>query len=278
MEIKVWSATDSSSRPSSHLSSSFSSGTDSLHSLLDLWESRNLTRGALRNYTGDIEFGQFFISPAASAALSQGRSSPASRCTFSFCPSAKVLPIVPLFPKSPRVVRTLQAEKLVGRTSSWIVRKSAALIRLRKLDGKPSQLTCQRVGRTRQAEQPGSKCSHLHQVGEKFLNSEVASEVPALLTTRRICGTGGIRGGVQRTSSARSRRPSTTITPLGSVPRTDGNVGLRGLWFSWRCVRRQVEYEGHIFFQSSLFPFRVCKIGEQSSSRRSCPRGCAEQV
>ena len=74
----------------------------------------------------------------------------------------------------------------------------------------------------------------LHQVGEEFLNSEVASKVPALLSTRRICGTGGIRGGTQRTSSAslirdRSRPPSTTITPLGSVSRGDGNVGRRSV-------------------------------------------------
>ena len=219
---KVWSATDSSLRPSSHFSPSLSSGTDSVHSLIDQWESRNLTRGALRNYTGDIEFGQFFISPAASAALSQGRSSLASRCTFSFWPSAtsfsSSLPIVPFFPKSPRVVRTLQAEETGWRTSQLDCPKVGGTRQAEETGWKPSQLTCQRVGRTRQAEQPGSRCSHLHQVGEEFLNSEVASDDPALLSTRRICGAGGTRGGIQRTSSAsfirdRSRPPPTTITP-----------------------------------------------------------------
>ena len=173
---KVWSAADISLRSSSHFSPSFSSGTVSFRSLLDLWESRNLARGALRNYTGDIEFGQFFISPAASAALSQGRSSLASRCTFSFWPSAtscsSCLPIGPFFPSLPRVARTLQAEETGWRTSQLDCPKVGGTRLAKETGWKPSHLICERVGRTRrQAEQPGSRFSHLHQVGEEFLNS-----------------------------------------------------------------------------------------------------------
>ena len=96
-----------------------------------------------------------------------------------------------IFPKNPRVVRTLQAEESGWRTSQLECPKVG---QAEDTGWKPSQLTCQRVGHTRQAEEPGSRCSHLHQVGEEFLNSEVASEVPALLSTRRIGGTSGIRG------------------------------------------------------------------------------------
>ena len=98
-----------------------SSGNGSLLPLLDLSERRHLTRGALCNYTGDIELDQFFIFPAASAALAQRRSSLASRCTFSFwlCATSSSLsfPAVPFSPKSPRVARTLQAEETGWRTS-----------------------------------------------------------------------------------------------------------------------------------------------------------------
>ena len=184
---KVWSATDYSLRPSSHFSPSLSSGNDSLLPLLDLSERRHLTRGALRNYTGDIELDQFFIFPAASAALVPGRSSLASRCTFPFwlCATSfsSSLPVVPFFTKSPRVARTLQAEETGWRTSQ----------------------DCPKVGRTCQAAETGSRCSHLHQVGEEFL-TEVASEVSAVLPARRVGGTGGIRGRKQRTSSARLLR------------------------------------------------------------------------
>ena len=104
--------------------------------------------------------------------------------------------------------------------------------RLRKLDGNPPSWPVRESVRTREAEEPGSRCSHLHQVGEEFLNSEVASEVPAVLPAGRVGGTGGIRGRKQRTSSARLLRgrslpPWTTETPLASVPRGDGNEGAR---------------------------------------------------
>ena len=208
---KVWSATDSSLRPSSHFSPSSSSGADSLHSLLDLWESRNLTRGALHIHTGDIEFRQFFISPAASAALSQGRSSLASRCTFSFWPSAtsfsSSLPIVPFFPKSPRVVRTLQTEETGLRTSQLHCPKVGSNRQAKEIGWELSAHLSESRSHTRQAEQPGSRCSHLNQVGEEFLISEVASEVPALLSSRRICGTGGILGGIPASLFRRRSRP-----------------------------------------------------------------------
>ena len=261
---KVWSATDYSLRPSSHFSPSLSSGNDSLLPLLDLWERRHLTRGALRSYTGDIELDQFFIFPAASAALAQGRSSLASRCTFSFwlcaTSSSSSLPVVPFSPKSPRVARTLQAEETGWRTS---------------------QLDCPKVGRTRQAEETGSRCSHLHQVGEEFLNSEVASEVPAVLPAGRVGGTGGIRGRKQRTSSARLLRgrslpPWTTETPLASVPRGDGNVGRGcvGAGFSDGVSDHRSGLKATLFPSLPCFPFR-CPF-KRVVRRLSTPR-CVQE-
>ena len=52
----------------------------------------------------------------------------------------------------------------------------------------------ERLTTPRRAPMVRSRCSHLHQFGEEFLNSEVASEVPAPLSSRRIGGTGGLRG------------------------------------------------------------------------------------
>ena len=121
--------------------------------------------------------------------------------------------------------------KLDRGRPSWIVRKSEALVSLRKLDGNPlSFLVREPVAHVRLRSSPGSRCCHLHQADEDFLNSEVASEVPPVLSAGRIGGTGGIRGCTQRTSSAslirgRSRPPLTTETPLGFVPRGDVNVG-----------------------------------------------------
>ena len=173
MGSKVWSATDYSLRPSSHFSPSLSSGNDSLLPLLDLWERRHLTRGALRNYTGDIELDQPWR-------ISGCISSPGARALFSgFALHVFLLALCDVVffefaggsifpPKNPRVARTLQAEE-----TGW----------------KPSQLDCPKVGGTRQAEETGSRCFHLHQVGEDFLNSEVASEVPAVLPAGRVGGT-----------------------------------------------------------------------------------------
>ena len=212
---KVWSAAHYSLRPSSHFSPFLSSGIDSLLPLLDLWERRHLTRGALRNYTGDIELDQFFIFPAASAALAQRRSSLASRCTFSFwlCATSSSLsfPAVPFSPKSPRVARTLQAEETGWRTS---------------------QLDCPKVGRTRQAEEPGSRCSHLHQVGEDSLNSEVASEVPAGWWYRRDS-----RAQAEDIFGEAFARALTTTMDFGNTPglRAEGRWQCRarlcGRWF-----------------------------------------------
>ena len=110
--------------------------------------------------------------------------------------------------KSQRVVRTLQAEEIGWRTS---------------------QLDCPKVGGTRQAEHPCSKCSHLHQVGEKFLDSEVASEVPALLSTRRISGTGGIRVFSGSVTSTFDCDNTLGLPPEG---RWQCRASLRWLWFS----------------------------------------------
>ena len=108
------------------------------------------TRGALRNYTGDIELDQFFIFPAASAALAQGRSSLASRCTFSFwlCATSfsSSLPVVPFFPpKNPRVARTLHLRKL-ETLPAGLSESRSALVRLRKLD--PGVLICIKLARS----------------------------------------------------------------------------------------------------------------------------------
>ena len=62
-----------------------------LFALLDLWERRHLSQGVLRDNTGDIKLDKLFAVFAASAALAQGRSNLASRCTFSsWSPSSKV--------------------------------------------------------------------------------------------------------------------------------------------------------------------------------------------
>ena len=82
---KVWSAAGLAQRQFSHGSSSLSSGTGSLRPLLDLWERRHLSRGVLREFAGNTELDKFFAVPAVSAALAQGRSTLASRCTFSSC-------------------------------------------------------------------------------------------------------------------------------------------------------------------------------------------------
>ena len=129
--------------------------------------------------------------------------------------------------KRPRVIRTLQAEETGWRTSQLDCLKVGVTRQAKETGWKPFQLTCQRLGRTRQ-----------HQVGEEFLNSEVASEVPALLSTRRICGTGGLGGGIQRTSSASlNRGRSSTTIDYGNTPelrlqgRWQCSTSLRGLWF-----------------------------------------------
>ena len=153
-------------------------------------------------------------------------------------------------------------------------RESLALSRLRNLD-------CPKVGRTCQAAETGSRCSHLHQVGEEFLNSEVASEVSAVLPARRVGGTGGIRGRKQRTSSARLLRgrslpPWTTETPLASVPRGDGNVvrGCVGADFSDGVSDHRSGLKATHFPSLPCFPFR-CPF-KRVVRRLSTPR-CVQE-
>ena len=137
---KAWPAAGLAQTPSSRGSSSLSSSTNSLRPLLDLWKRRHLSRGALREYTGDIELDKFFAVSAASGALAQWRSTLASRCTFSSWPSTPTAswtsPGVHSLPKSPRVTRTRQAEE-----TGW----------------RPSQLDSPRVVVARRAEETGSK-------------------------------------------------------------------------------------------------------------------------
>ena len=273
MGSKVWSAAHYSLRPSSHFSHSLSSGNDSLIPLLDLWERRHLTRGALCNYTGDIELDQ----PWRKGALLWFR---VARFLSGFV-RRRLLRVCQWFhfhQKARESLALIRLRKLDGGRPSWIVRKSA---QAEETGWKPSQLARQRVGRTREAEEPGSRCSHLHQVGEEFLNSEVASEVPAVLPAGRVCGTGGIRGRMQRTSSARLWRgrslpPWTTETPLASVPRGDGNEGRGcvGAGFSDGVSDHRSGLKATHFPSLPCFPFR-CPF-KRVVRRLSTPR-CVQE-
>ena len=282
-------------------SPSFSSSTSSLSHLLVLWERKHLTRGVLRSYTGDIGLDGYFCVPAASAAMARGRSSLTSRCTFSSWPSLSSSPSSspsriagsPAVLEGPRVPGTPRTENPGRKPCHLVCPNLTRTSPAEEIGWRSSQLDCPTVGGSRQAEEPGSRGSHPHQVGEEFLNYEGTSEVPAVLPVERTGCTGGMRGRMQRSSSARllrgrSRPPWSTKTPLATVPRGDGNVGrgcvgagfsdgvpdhrsgLNATFFPsppcflFRCPFKQV-----VRRQSTL---RCVQERGQSKFRRSCPR------
>ena len=196
---KVWSASDHHLRPSSFSSPSLTAYTDSLSLVLDTWECRHFTRGALREYTDDIKVDKFFEITAASAGGAHGRSHLASRCTVSFWPSSTssssfsslFSAVVSQSPsptgpnsltESHRVAPTVTAEENGRKTSQLDCPKVGNTLHAEQTGSKPSQLAGQRVGGTRQAEQPGP---HQHRVAEEFLNFVMASELPGAGTTGR---------------------------------------------------------------------------------------------
>ena len=154
---KVWSAKCYTPRPSSHSAFSFSSGASSLHHMLGLWERRHLTRGALRTYTGDIEFHGFFDYPAASAALERRRSSLSSRCTFSHWPPLRVS-----LSSSSSSFCGVPDELESPSRASWSIRTSRALSQLRKLDGNRASWLVREFRAPRQQKKlDGSRASWL---------------------------------------------------------------------------------------------------------------------
>ena len=255
---KVWSAKSYTPRPSSHSSSSFTSGTGSLHHILELWERRHLTRGALRTYTGDIEFYGFFDFPASSAALERRRSSLPSRCTFSYwppltvslSPSSSGFSGFPVKPESPRVSGTPRAEKTGRKPCQLDDPNFSRTFPAEETGWKPCHLACPRVSRTSPAKETGWKSCHLacpsvsrtlpaKETGSRSFHLQEVNEVVPTIPEAgpvsiggRIGGTG--QGRMQRSFSARQLRMSsqpalTTETPLATVPRGDGNVGRGGV-------------------------------------------------
>ena len=282
---KVWSAKSYTPRPSSHSSSSFSSGTGSLRHILGLWERRHLTRGALRTYTGDIEFHGFFDYPAASAALERRRSTLPSRCTFSYWPpltvslssSSSGSPGFPVELESPRVSETPRAEKTGRKPCQLVVPNFSRTFPAEETGWKPYQLACPRVSRTSPAKETGwkscqlacprvSRTSPAKETGSRSCHQQEMVEVVTTIPDAEPVSIGGRIGGtgrerMQRSSSARLlRRRSqpawTTKTPLATAEgRWQCRTRLRGRSFIRRLVGSQVGSEGHAFSQSPLFPF-----------------------
>ena len=131
-------------------------------------ERRHLTRGALRNYTGDIELDQ------------------------PWCQGALLWLRVARFPSGFVRRRFL-------RVCRWFhfhqkARESLALVRLRKLD--PGVLICIKSAHSRL--KTGSRSFSSASSSEEFLNSEVASEVPAVLLVVQAGFAGASRGHLRR--------------------------------------------------------------------------------